>query len=101
MPPCYRHNQAYERLLQTARIEPSYSALFFAWALCLLFPYGLSVVRLPVSEPLPDDAFNRALSALYIICAEPHAVTISKIELRKVAVQVLLTAMLVHTFHAA
>jgi hypothetical protein len=59
------------------------------------------VVRLPVSEPLSNDAFNRAFGALHVIYAKANAIAVPEIELRQISVQVLLFAMLIYAFHAA
>src|SRR6478672_8242737 len=98
--PCFDQRHASERLLRTARIVvcPSPSAFF---ALCLLFPCGRSVTRRSIGQTLANDAFQCALGALHIIYAKPDPIGIAEIELRKITVQMLLAAMLVHTQHAA
>jgi hypothetical protein len=53
-----------------------------------------------IGKALPDDAFDRPFGALHVVYAKPHAVRISKIELRQIAVQVLLAAMLIDSLHA-
>ena len=52
-------------------------------ALCL-GPYRCrpSVSRL-VGQPLPDDAFQRAIGALHVIYAEADAVAIAEVEFRR------------------
>src|SRR6202051_995213 len=89
-----------ERFAGTARTDLSYLALPGALAFRLL-PYGLSVTSRSIGQPLADSALNRAGGALNVIYAEPNAVAISEIELRQIAVQMLLLAMLVDAFHAA
>jgi len=54
-----------------------------------------------ICEPLSDDALQCAVGAGNVIDAERHAVRIAKIELGKVAMQVLFLAMLIDAFHAA
>ena len=58
-------------------------------------------MSLPIGEPLADDALNGARGTLYVIYAQPDAVAIAEIELRQIAVQMLLAAMLVDALHAA
>src|SRR5271165_5369553 len=58
-------------------------------------------MRRSISKPLSNDAFQRAISTGHIINAKPDAVAIAKVELSKVAVQVLLLAVLIHALHAA
>ena len=89
-----------ERSAETARIDPFYSASLLALAF-RLFPYGLSRVSLPIGESLADRALNRAGGALNVIYAQPDAIAISEIEIRKIPVQMLLCAVLVDAIHAA
>src|SRR5579862_6938903 len=49
----------------------------------------------PIGQPLADDATDRAFGALTVGDPQRHAVAIAEIELGKVAVQVLFTAMLI------
>ncbi len=49
-----------------------------------------------MSEPRSDDAFQRAISTGNIVDAESNAVRVAEIELRKIAVQVLLCTMLIY-----
>jgi len=95
----HRQRQAYERPPETARIDLSYSAFVFSFR--RLFPYGLSVVSLPIGEPLSDDACNGAAGSLYVVYAQPDAIGIAEIELREITVQVLFLAMLIDALHAA
>src|SRR5258707_15212980 len=73
----------------------------FAFAFRLLFPYGLSDMRRLISEPLSDDALQRAISAGNVIDAERNAIRVAKVKLGKVTVQMLFLAVLVYAFHAA
>jgi hypothetical protein len=59
-----------------------------AFAFRLLFPYGLSVSRRPISQTLADDASQSAFGTLYIVYAKPNAVAIAEIKLGKVTMQV-------------
>src|ERR1700681_1766461 len=99
MPLRSHQHRVYGRSLQTARTGSFYSASVLVLAFRLL-PYGLSVTSGAVRQALADDSFERALGALHIVHAEPHAVAIPEIEFRQVAVQVLLGAMLIHALHA-
>ena len=92
--------QAYERLHETARIEPSYSVWVEALALRLL-PYGLSVMRRSIGEALSNNAFNCTPGALYVIYAEPNAIAIAEVKFREIAVRMLFLAMLIDALHAA
>jgi hypothetical protein len=58
-------------------------------------------VRISIGEPLADDASNRAFGASIIVDAEGGAIAVPEIELGKVAVKVLLAAMLIDAFHPA
>ena len=78
--------------------------LTWLWGALLAFrllPYGLSVTSRPIGQPLADDALHGAGGALHVIYAEPNAIAIAEIELRQIAVQMLLAAMLVDALHAA
>ena len=88
------------RFSGTARTVFSYSALpsFLAWR---LLPYGLSVTRRRIGEAFAYDSLYGARSSLHVIYAEPNAIAIAEIKFRQIAVQMLLTAMLVDAFHAA
>src|SRR4051812_28679136 len=59
------------------------------------------LVRLPIGQALADHAQQRRVSASRVVNAERHAVVVAELELREVAVKVLLTAVLVDTLHAA
>ncbi len=54
-----------------------------------------------VRQTLADDSTQRPICTLFVIDTPRHAVGIAEIELRQIAVQVLLAAMLVHALHAA
>src|ERR1700683_1954491 len=95
-----RLRQDRERFAETARIVLFYSA-FFVCPFRRVFPYGLSVVSLPIGEPLSDNSFHRSRGALHVIYAKPNAVAIAEIELRQIAVQVLFLAVLINALHAA
>lgn len=58
-------------------------------------------MRLNVHQSLADGALNRAACAFRVIDLERDPVRIAEIELRQIAVQMLLAAMLVHALHAA
>ena len=95
-------NQASERYLGTARTALFASAFYvFVLVLYLLLPYGRSLRSRSIGEAFPNDAFDRALGALYVIYAKPNAIAIAKIEFGKVAVQMAFAAMLVDAFHTA
>jgi hypothetical protein len=96
MPLHFHHSQACERCQQSARILSYQSSLVSAFVFRLLFPYGISVTRRGICEPLSDNAFDRTFGALHVIYAKPGAVAIAEIEFRKIAMQVLLLAVLVH-----
>jgi hypothetical protein len=98
--PCSDQRRAFERSGETARIALLYSA-FSSLTFRLLFPYGHSVVRRPIGQPLPDDALQRSFGAFHVIYAETHAVAIAEIKFREIAVQMFLAAMLVDADHAA
>ena len=93
-----RQCQAHERFPETARIAPSYLASF---ALRRLFPYGLSVVSLPIGEALADDALHGQRGALYVVYAQRNAIGIAEVKLAQIPVQVLLFAVLVDALHTA
>src|SRR5579883_54 len=95
-----RQRQGRERFAETARIDLSYLVLSSFLAFRLL-PYGRSDVRRPIGQALADDALHGAFGALHVIYAQPNAIAIAEVELRKVAVQVLFLAMLIDTLHAA
>src|SRR5689334_13996249 len=99
LPHSHQHRVA-GRSPQTARTELSYLALASPLAFRLL-PYGLSVTSLPVGQPLPNDALQRLLGARHVIHTPRDAVAIAEIELREIAMQVLLFAVLVDALHAA
>jgi hypothetical protein len=102
MPLRFHRSQAYGRSPQTARTGSFYLVPTLPLALAFrLLPYGLSVVALPIGEPLADDTTKAPLGALYIVNAEPNAVAVSEIALCQISMQVLLAAMLVDAFHAA
>src|SRR5258705_5517913 len=95
----FHRSQAYERSRRTARIVAYPSSLGSVFALCLLFPYGLSVTSCSISQPLADDAFDRTFGAFYVIYAQPNAIAIAEVVFREIAVQVLFAAMLVDALH--
>jgi hypothetical protein len=97
--PCFSPPLASERSLETARIVvcPSPS-VFFAWALCRLLPYGLSVTRRSIGQTLANDAFQRTsgtLYVIYVIYAKPDTLAIAEIKFCKVSVQMFLATVLV------
>jgi len=97
----FRHQyRVHERFAETGRTALSYSA-FFAFALRRLFPYGLSVVSLPIGKPLTDDALHGPCGSLNVIYAEPDAIAIAEIKFCEIAVQMLLAAVLIDTLHTA
>src|SRR2546429_8820318 len=63
----FRHNQAYERSEQTARILACQLSLASSFAFRLLFPYGLSRMSCPVFETLADDAFQSKLPSTVLV----------------------------------
>src|SRR3954451_13415141 len=91
---------AYERSQRTARTGACQSSLASVFALRLLFPYGLSVVRRRVGQSLSDDALHGAGCALRIVYAQPDPIGIAEIKFGQVAVKMLLAAMLVSAGHA-
>jgi hypothetical protein len=95
-------NQVHERFPGTARIALFASAFYvLVLALCRLLPYGRSLTSRSIGETLSNDAFDRALGAIYVIYAEPDAIAIAEIEFGKIAVQMLFAAMLIDALHAA
>ena len=79
-----------------------FTPLRFLLLLCrVLFPYGLSVISLPIGQALADDAFNARVSAFHVIYAKPDAIAIAEIVFCEIAVQMLFAAMLVDALHAA
>src|SRR5208282_220723 len=97
----FHQRQAPERFSQTARIGAYSLSLRSAFAFRLLFPYGLSVMSCPVFEALADDTLDHTRGTLYVIYAQPNAIAIAEIELRQIAVQMLLATVLVDALHAA
>jgi hypothetical protein len=96
------HTQAPERFCGTARTAPSASTFYvLVLALYRLLPYSRSLRSCSVGETLPDDAFDRALGALYVIYAEPDAVAIAEIKFAQITMQMALATMLVNSLHAA
>jgi hypothetical protein len=93
----FHYTQSSGRFDETARIGPRLSSVAY-FLVFLFFPYGRSAVSRSIGEALPDDTFDCPLGALYVIYAKPHAIAISEIELRQIAVQVLLAAMLIDAF---
>lgn len=59
------------------------------------------LVRLPVHQPLAFDAADRGKGAVDVAVAERHAMIVAVIELGKVAMQMLLFAVLINTAHSA
>jgi len=62
--------QVPERFVEIARIALS-GLTFYALVLtlCRLLPYGRSLTSRSIGEALPNDAFDRALGALYVVYA--------------------------------
>lgn len=58
-------------------------------------------VNSPIREALAGDASQRVLVALAVFDPKRRAVVLAKIELGKVAMQMLLTAVLIDALHAA
>ncbi len=58
-------------------------------------------MRPPIGKPLAFDARHSAVSALSIVHAKCNAVAVPEVELGKVAVKVLLPAMLIDALHSA
>jgi len=58
-------------------------------------------MRHSISQPLADDAFQSDIGACSIIYAEFDAIGISEIKFTKIAMQMLLAAMLIDALHAA
>src|SRR5713226_3906876 len=69
----HRRYQAHERFAETARTDLSYLALP-SFLVFRLLPYGLSVMRRSIREPLANDALHCPSGAFYVIYAEPNAV---------------------------
>src|SRR5437899_1424112 len=92
--------RVFERSHGTARIAWPYLASS-SLAFGLFFPYGHSVMSRSIGEPLADDTFQRAFGAAHVVYAQLGAVAIAEIELGKIAVQVLLFAVLINADHAA
>jgi hypothetical protein len=91
--PLIHRTQASERSLETARIALFVSAFYaLVLALCRLLPYERSLTSRSIGEALADDALNSTFGALYVIYAKPDAIAIAEVELGKVAVQMLFTA---------
>lgn len=62
---------------------------------------GCECTNPPIGQALTGDALKREVGALVVIDAERHAVAVTEVELGKVALQVLRTAMLVDAAHPA
>ena len=60
-----------------------------------------SLVRQSIGKPLADNYLQRAICTLYVVNSKRRPLTIPEIELSKIAVKVLLGAVLVDTFHSA
>jgi hypothetical protein len=102
MLPRTHRNQAHERFVETARIALFASAFYFlVLVLCPLLPYGRSLTSCSIGEALSNNSLDCQFCALRVIYAEPDSIAIAEIEFGKVAVQMLLAAMLVDAFHAA
>src|ERR1700674_1665836 len=99
--PCSDQRQSFGRSDGTARIGLSYSVSALPLALCLLFPYGHSVISLPVGKPLADDTLQCAFGALHVIYSQFDPVAISESELPQSPVKVLLGTVLVDADHAS
>ncbi len=54
-----------------------------------------------VSQPLADDTLKQLVGTLVIFHAERNAIVVAEVELRKVAVQVVMGAVLIDALHAA
>jgi hypothetical protein len=52
------------------------------------------VISRSISKPLPRDALKGAISACCIVNSEPDTIVVAEIELGKIAMQMLLAAML-------
>lgn len=76
-------------------------ALTFLPYLLRFLRQGSSLASCLIGQPLADDALQQTISAGNVINTQGHAVTIAEIELGKVAVQMVMAAMLVDALHAA
>jgi hypothetical protein len=65
------------------------------------FPWVRGLVRYAIRETFALDAFEGLRRTFPVLNADCRTIRIAKVELSKVAVQVLLAAMLVHALHAA
>lgn len=74
-------------------------ALAFLTSGFLLRRDSSSTSRL-IGQPLAFHALQKVIGALYVIDAKRDAIVIAKVELGEIAVQVIMRAMLIHTFHA-
>jgi hypothetical protein len=53
-----------------------------------------------ISQAFADDALRRDFGPHIVVDAVGHAIVVTEIELREIAMQMLFTAMLVDAFHA-
>jgi len=97
----HRQRRDCERFVETARTDLSYFSASPPSFLLRLLPYGLSDMRRPISQTLSNDALYGAFSSLNVVYAQPNTIAIAEIELREIAMQVLLFAVLIHALHAA
>ena len=82
--------------------RPSFRFLYFRKRFAKRFAAWLQsgLVRPSIGQALANDAFA-SFAARSIVNAERSAVVVAEIKLRKIAVQMLLGAMLIHAAHAA
>src|SRR5208283_2845208 len=69
--------------------------------LVLLLFLGGCFVSAPIREALSDDAKRHPIGAIHIFATKRRTVRITEVELSKVAVQMLLAAVLVNALHAS
>ena len=62
---------------------------------------GTPSIRYSIGQPLALDAPQRPLGTGFVLDAQPRPIVVPEVELSKVAVQVLLGAVLIGTPHAA
>src|SRR4051794_19051219 len=68
---------------------------------CLGALGGAGAVNPPIGQALADHAQQRCISTRRVVHAQSDAVGVAELELREVAVQVLLAAVLVDACHSA
>lgn len=61
----------------------------------------MTLVKPPISQTLPDDPLKCTSGTLLVLNTKRRTVVVAEIKFGKVAVQVLLTAVLVDALHAA